>query len=132
MSYDDDYEAEVMGGSAVEFQTAIVGRKIVKVERIVRDYSGTAFSQGVQFTLDDGRVVELHDTNDCCAFTEVKDFEILADLDNVITSVTTVDGYQKWYVYAAGIPVVGVYVDWSPGNPYYYGFGFSITVKDAS
>lgn len=124
MSWEDDTMAE----NAEDFAEKIVGHRIVKVEATEEG----RWHGGIQFTLDDGRVVELGDTSDCCAYTVLEDFKVLADLsevDHVITAVTTEDGYQKWHIYASGIPVVDLDVAWSEGSGY-YGFGFSITVKD--
>lgn len=126
---DEKYEAEVMGGSAEEFAGAIVGSKIVSVtkEPFSKDYGR---SEGLKFVLDNGNVVWLADTDDCCAFTEVEDFKFLGQGEHAITSVTTEDNFQKWYVYAESTPVAEIDVAWSPGNPYYYGFGFEVKVVE--
>jgi hypothetical protein len=129
---DSDYEAEVMGGNAKELQEAIVGHRIVGVDKAKppKDQWWGRRELAVRLTLDDGREVFIEDTDDCCAFTEVEDFKFLEGVDNAVTSVTTEDGFSKWFIYADSVPVVDLKVAWSPGNPYYYGFGFNIIIKD--
>lgn len=130
---DSEYEAEVMGGSAEELQNAVIGHRIVSVEKLDREkYPGGSYSwrlTGVVLTLDDGTRVEVVDTDDCCAYTSIEQYQFLADTDNAVTSVTTEDGFSKWFIYAGGVPVVSMDVGWSPGNPYFYGFGFEINVQ---
>lgn len=138
MYYDDesdsDYEAEVMGDNAKLLESEVVGHRIVEVRKgydyeTYWDKSQAHSDSGVTFVLDNGTEVALQSTNDCCAYTDVRDFEFLTKTDNVVTSVTTQDNFEQWYIYAAEVPVVSLGVDWSPGNPYYYGFGFDIAVK---
>lgn len=133
--YDPEYEAEVMQGSVNEFSQRVVGEKIVAVER--RDvefdedgYVGYGRPKETVFTLSNGHQVILGDTEDCCAFTEVEDFEFLTLTDHAITRVETDEGFQDWFIYAESVPVVNLKVAWSPGNPYYYGFGFTVRVKE--
>ena len=127
--YDEAYEAGVMQGSVSEFAGAVIGSRIVRVEKRT-NLPGYGNSNALDFTLDNGNVVTLADTDDCCAYTMVENFEFLEGSENAITSVDTQDGFQTWFVYAEGVPVVRMGVDWSPGNPYYYGFGFNVTVKE--
>lgn len=138
MYYDDeadsDYEAEVMGGSAKELEAAVIGHRIVEVRKGYDyeqywDKSQAHSDSGITLVLDNGTEVAVHDTDDCCAYTSVRDFEFLTKTDNVITRVETNEGFDQWHIYAAEVPVVSLGVDWSPGNPYYYGFGFGIAVK---
>lgn len=133
--YDEGYESEVMQGSVDELASKVVGQRIVKVERRPAEpdedgYVGYGRSEETVFTLGNGQTVILGDTDDCCAFTEVGSFEFLNQTDNVITRVETDEGFQDWFIYADSIPVVNLKVDWSPGNPYYYGFGFTVRVKE--
>lgn len=132
MDYDDgtdeDYEAEVMGGSAQELEEAVVGRRILSVEKVGHP-RGLYRRDGIKLSLDDGSTVFVDNTDDCCAFTEVGDFKFLENTENVITSVTTDKDFNKWFVYAGNAPVLEMDVAWSPGNPYYYGFGFEIRVE---
>lgn len=131
MTYDDEYdqryESEVMGGCVEELANSVIGRRIVRVEKV----KGAKYHEesGIRLTLDNGDQVNVWDTDDCCAYTQVSDFRFLENVDNVITSVTSDDGFEKWFVYAGAVPVLEMDVDWSPGNPYYYGFGFSINVE---
>lgn len=41
----------------------------------------------------------------------------------------TTDGYTTWHIYADFGDVMRLKVDWSPGNPFYYGYGFDIAVE---
>lgn len=126
---DEQYEAEIMGGSAAELEEAVVGRRILSVEKA--KYPGSVYGrgEGIRLSLDDGTTVFVANTDDCCAFTEVEDFEFLENTENVITSVETDEGFNKWFVYAGNAPVLEMDVAWSPGNPYYYGFGFEIRIE---
>ena len=126
---DEEYEASVMEGGAEELRNALIGRRIVAVTKGANPESGYGKSGRVTFTLDDGSTAHLDDTDDCCAFTCVDDLKFLEGVENAITSVETTDNYEKWFIYAGGIPVVEMDASWSPGNPYYYGFGFYVTVE---
>lgn len=132
--YDPEYEAGVMGDNAKLLESEVVGHRIVEVrkgydyERCWDNSKGHS-DAGVTFVLDNGTEVALQSTNDCCAYTDVRDFEFLTKTDNVITRVETQDNFEQWYIYAVELPVVSLGVDWSPGNLYYYGFGFNIAVK---
>ena len=80
---------------------------------------------------DDGRKVQLEDTGDCCAFTELDSFLLHADrIDHIITGVGTTNGYTTWHVYADMGDVLELSVDWSCGNLGYYAYGFRIAVQE--
>jgi hypothetical protein len=53
-------------------------------------------------------------------------------VDHIILGVGTTDGYTTWHVYADAGDVLELAVGWSCGNPFYYGYGFTITVDDGS
>lgn len=126
---DWNYESEVMGEGVTALAEAVVGRRIVKAER--GQVQGQYYSShGVMLTLDDGTEVNIADTDDCCAFSTVESLEFLASVDNAITAVEANEDFTTWHVYAAEVPVVTLGVDWSPGNPYYYGFGLNINVRN--
>jgi hypothetical protein len=114
---------------------AVVGHRIVAVdeeEAIPREYSYWGRQVGLRLTLDDGRQVWLADTSDCCAFTELKGvIKHLDQIDHIITGVGTEDGFTKWHIYADLGDVLELQVEWSCGNPFYYGYGFDIVVRDA-
>jgi hypothetical protein len=126
---DDD---GTMPGTLHTLKESVVGRRIASVEQGVEvpdRYYGT--TTGTVITLDDGRKVQLADTSDCCAYTELKSFLLNADrIDHVITGVGTTDGYSTWHVYADMGDVLELSVGWSCGNPFYYAYGFHITVHD--
>jgi hypothetical protein len=101
---------------------AVVGRKIIDAEQDGRKF---------RLTLDNGRVVTLHDTDDCCAYTELAAFLLHPEMvDHVILGVGTTDGFETWHVYADAGDVLELSVAWSCGNPFYYGYGFNIVVED--
>lgn len=132
---DSQYESEVMQGSVDELASNIVGQRIVAVERRNSEpdengYVGYGRSEETVFTLANGRQVILEDTDDCCAFTEVSSFDFLEKSDNAVTRVEADEDFETWFIYADQVPVVHLGVSWSPGNPYYYGFGFNVRVKE--
>jgi hypothetical protein len=51
-------------------------------------------------------------------------------LVHIITGVGTTDGYATWHIYADMGDVLELSVGWSCGNPFYYGYGFDISVKE--
>jgi hypothetical protein len=114
---------------------AVVGHRIVSVEENVeipgdRRYWGRGF--GMAITLDNGKRVFLADTDDCCAYTQLETFLLHADkVDHIITGVGTTDGFTRWHIFADFGDVLELTVGWSPGNPFYYGYGFDINVIDA-
>lgn len=128
LSGDDD--DGTMPGNVAELEESVVGHKIVSVERgdiPERFYNST----GLILTLDDGRTVSLANTDDCCAYTELDSFLLHPELiDHVITGVGTTDGFSTWHIYADMGDVLELNVGWSCGNPFYYGYGFHITVTD--
>lgn len=110
----------------------VVGRKIVSVEENVNvplEYWGTG--SATVLTLDNGKQVLLRDTDDCCAYTTMQDVILHLDkIDHVITGVGTTGGFERWHIYADFGDVVELEVGWSSGNPFYYGYGFDISVRD--
>ncbi|MFJ4926817.1 hypothetical protein [Streptomyces sp. NPDC088736] len=129
---DADSDDGTMPESRAALETAVVGQRIISVERDVPvpdRYSDTR--TGTVITLGNGKRVALANTGDCCAYTELEAFLLHADrIDHVITGVGTTDGYTKWHVYADMGDVLELTVGWSCGNPFYYGYGFDITVLD--
>lgn len=115
----------------------VVGRKIVRAEKVTRErsgYYGHLYRTDLfEIELDDGKVVLLTDGGDCCASTELEAFLLHVDkVDHVITGVGTTGGYTKWHIYADMGDVLDLTVGWSCGNPFYYGYGFDITVEEAA
>ena len=114
-----------------ELSDAVVGHRIVSVEKreVAGRYYGTETSTVI--TLDNGKSVTLMDTDDCCAGTELTSFLLNPDkVDHIITGVGTTDGYNTWHIYADMGDVLQLSVDWSCGNPFYYGYGFDIRVEE--
>lgn len=115
---------------------AVVGHRIVKVEEGVvpppRSGWGWRQSSALALTLDDGRRVFLADTDDCCAYTSLEGvIQHLDQIDHIITGVGTTGGFTTWHIYADMGDVLELSVGWSCGNPFYYGYGFDITVQES-
>ena len=128
----EDEDDGTMPDNVKKLETAVIGSRIIGVEKDVqvpdRYYGST---QGTIITLDNGRKVQLADTSDCCAYTELETFLLHADrIDHVITGVGTTGEYATWHIYADMGDVLELSVGWSCGNPFYYGYGFHITVVD--
>lgn len=137
----DPYPVEDLGGedngtmvqNVETVREAVVGHKIVSAERrtIDTDYRYGRYGEGFVITLDNGKEVILEGTSDCCAHTYLESFLLdPAGVDHIITGVGTTNGYQTWHIYADLGDVLKLQVDWSSGNPFYYGYGFDITVRD--
>jgi hypothetical protein len=133
---DDDYEDDgTMPNNVDTLRQAVVGRRIVSAE--VTDVSERSYywgyPTGLVLTLDDGTRVSLADTSDCCAYTTLRSFFLdPASVDHMIMGVGTTDGYTTWHVYADYGDILRLELDWSPGNPFYYGYGFDIHVTPLS
>lgn len=117
---DDDDGTMVDSLSALSEQ--VVGHRIIAVDQEPR---------GLTLTLDNGKQVVMVEIDDCCAYTEVERFLLHPDrVDHVIMGVGTTEGYTKWHIYADLGDVLELTVGWSAGNPFYYGYGFDIVVKE--
>lgn len=129
---DADDDDGTMPENVAALEGAVVGQRIARVERNVEvpdKYYGT--TAGTIITLDNGKRVTLANTDDCCAYTELEDFLLHVDrIDHVITGVGTTGDYTTWHIYADMGDVLELTVGWSCGNPFYYGYGFHITVLD--
>lgn len=133
---DSDYDDGTMPDNVATLAEAVVGQRIVAVDQNAEiprgDKSYWGRSHGTAITLDSGRRVFLADTDDCCAYTALESFLLHPErVDHIITGVGTTDGYEKWHIYADLGDVLELSVGWSSGNPFYYGYGFDITVADA-
>ena len=126
---DDETDDGTMPSNVAALSEAVVGHRIVSAQKqqIASGWYGT--HEALVLTLDDGRQVSLADTDDCCAYTQIESFLLHPELvDHVITGVGTTGGYTKWHIYADLGDVMELDVGWSCGNPFYYGYGFDITV----
>lgn len=138
-SYSDD---GTMQRSAEELQKAVIGHRIIAAEKKFIKYRHSPYGreredQGTYMvlTLDNQTEVILVELGDCCADTAVDAYKLIST-EHVITSVGTTNGFQKWFIYGSlGLgfdsskEVFGMDVDWSCGNPFYYGYGFEIIVQ---
>lgn len=139
---DERYPEETLGetednGTMPEnveaLRQAVVGHRIVSVEKdvVIPNQRYWLKITGTVITLDNGRKVQLFDTDDCCAYTELDAFLLNPELvDHEILGVGTTDGYTTWHIFADLGDVLELSVGWSPGNPFYYGYGFDIKVVD--
>lgn len=122
-----------MPANVEELRDAVVGHRIVSAEADApaTDKWGDPTNAALVITLDNGRRVELMNTSDCCAYTELNSFLLHPDrVDHVILGVEASDGYERWRVYADMGDVLELSVGWSSGNPFYYGYGFDIAVRE--
>lgn len=125
----EDDDDGTMPDNVAELEAAIVGRRIVSVEKesVPDRWYGTA--EATVITLDNGKRVSLADTGDCCAYTALESFLLHPEqVDHIITGVGTTDEYTTWHIYADFGDVMELKVGWSCGNPFYYGYGFDIQV----
>jgi hypothetical protein len=133
---DEESDDGTMVNNVATLADAVVGHRIVKAEKDatlpedVRE-GVYGYSTGFKITLDSGREVYLIDSDDCCAFTSLEAFLLNPDqVEHIITGVGTTDGYCTWHIHADYGDILQLTVGWSPGNPFYYGYGFNITVID--
>lgn len=132
------YETEVLdpgsdNGTMVdnvnELSELVIGHRIVGTTCTPSTGPFSSMAGKFTLTLDDGTRVELVDTDDCCASTELKSFLIHPErVDHIITGIGTTNGYTTWHIYADMGDVLEMNVNWSAGNPFYYGYGFIIRV----
>jgi hypothetical protein len=124
-----------MPENVAKLAETVVGRRIVSVEPAASipgtanrgNYRGT----GTRIILDNGKSVYLVDTDDCCAYTNLEKFLLHPELVNhAILGVGTTGGYTKWHIYADMGDILELEVEWSCGNPFYYGYGFDIVVDE--
>ncbi len=131
---DPDEDDGTMPDNVATLEGHVVGRRIVGVEQnttIPSRYEWSSPERGTVLVLDNGKRVALVDTGDCCAYTDLKNVIWHLDkIDHVITGVGTTEGYTRWHIYADLGDVVELEVGWSCGNPFYYGYGFDISVQE--
>lgn len=116
----------------------IVGRKIVSSAMLDLPWyyldldsdpnSYITYNDGLELTLDNGHRVYIRNTDDCCAFTVLREFLLHPEsVDHVIMGVGTTDNYTTWHIFADFGDVMALTVDWSCG----YGFQIDV-VEDPS
>lgn len=128
----DEYDDNgTMVESKEALAKAVVGHKIVRAEKAQFPGRWGHLSEHFVITLDNGYQVAMDGTGDCCAYTDLHSFLLHVDkIDHVITGVGTTDEYNTWHIYADLGDVLELQVGWSCGNPFYYGYGFNIQVRD--
>lgn len=125
-----EYEDDTLTNNVAHLRDEIVGHKIVSADYELVFHSGCGTEKAFVITLDNGKKVALHDTDDCCAYTELKTFFLHPDkIDHVITGVGTTGDFDTWHIYADMGDVLELTVGWSEGSGY-YGYGFNIEVQD--
>lgn len=125
--HDDD---GTMVENVATLRESVVGRRIVSATKreLPNRWGGTRSTFIIE--LDNGTQVELVDSNDCCAYTNLDAFLLRPDsVEHAITGVGTTDEYSVWHIFADLGDIMALEVSWSPGNPFYYGYGFDIAVK---
>ncbi len=126
----EDEDDGTMPENVELLREAVVGRRIVSVETGVAHADMWGVSNTL-ITLDDGRVVCLENSADCCAFTALEAFLLHPDkVEHAITGVGTTDGYTTWHIFADMGDILELTVGWSCGNPFFYSYGFHIEVAD--
>jgi hypothetical protein len=127
--YDDD---GTIVQNVEDLGKAVIGHKIVSVDTSNADDAPGWRKRALLLTLDNGTKVELFNTDDCCAYTELESFLLHVDkIDHMILGVGTTDKYNTWHIFADFGDVMEMKVGWSCGNPFYYGYGFDIKVVPA-
>lgn len=118
-----------MHENALRLQEVVVGHRIIgaSLADIQGKYPWEGMTRGVILDLSNQSSVLLRDGGDCCAYTYATALR-LVDTEHVITSVGTTEEFTKWFIYSENNPVLEMDVDWSCGNPFYYGYGFSLEV----
>lgn len=126
--------------NAHDLAKAVVGHRIVSAvageypaypDAKEGEWAARYRDKGLELTLDNGKKVRLLDTDDCCAYTELKGFFLdPSSVDHIIMGVGTTDKYTTWHIYADYGDILRLELDWSCGNPFYYGYGFAIQVID--
>lgn len=129
----DEYEDDGrMPENVAELAEAVVGRRIVSAQTETVQARWRGATEATVLTLDDGTRVALVDTDDCCAYTALESFLLHPEsVDHMILGVGTTGGYTTWHIYADFGDVMELQVGWSCGNPFYYGYGFDISVLPA-
>lgn len=120
---------DTMSDSRDTLKDAVVGHKIVKVEKVANSDPYYYGGDKTIITLDNETQVELVGSGDCCAYTELDSFLLNPELvDHAILGVGTTDEYQTWHIFADMGDVLKLDVSWSEGSGY-YGYGFNIQVR---
>lgn len=130
---DPESDDGTMPENVASLREAVVGHRIISAEVPAKttDKWGYSTTAALVITLDNGKRVELREGGDCCAYTDLETFLLHPDrVDHIITGVGTTDGYTTWHIYADMGDVLELSVGWSCGNPFYYGYGFNISVKE--
>jgi hypothetical protein len=114
--------------NAEELEKLVVGQKIAEVRQVERPTRYNDIEKWLEIELKNGTTVQMVDSYECCAFTELNKFLInFENIEHVITGVSTENNYETWHIYAAMGDVLTLDVGYDPSNGY-YGYGFEINV----
>jgi hypothetical protein len=126
-----DVDDGTMPNNVAQLEKLVVGHRIISAEKGTHENRWGNETDALIITLDNGMRVVLQDTDDCCAYTSLRDFFLDPNsVDHMIMGVGTTDKYTTWHIYADFGDIMRLQVGWSCGNPFYYGYGFSIAVED--
>jgi len=133
----DEYGHEVddgtMPANVAELADAVVGHRIVSAEQteVPSRWEWGEPERALVLTLDNGTQAIMRNSSDCCAYTELEAFLLHPEaVNHVILGVGTTGKYTTWHIYADMGDVLTLTVDWSAGNPFYYGYGFHVEVTE--
>lgn len=126
----EDDDDGTMPDNVAKLREHVIGRRIVAAEKVEVPNEVSRWGEsGLRLTLDDGMQVYLIDSSDCCAYTSLTNFFLNPTaVSHAITGVGTTGGYTKWHIFADFGDMLNLDVEWSCGNPFYYGYGFDIAV----
>lgn len=114
--------------NAEELEKLVVGQKIAEVRQVERPTRYNDIEKWLEIELKNGTTVQMVDSYECCAFTELNKFLLnFENIEHVITGVSTENNYETWHIYAAMGDVLTLDVGYDPSNGY-YGYGFEINV----
>jgi hypothetical protein len=132
---DPESDDGTMPANVEALAKSVVGHRIVKAaqEPLKAEDADDFGAMMLVLTLDDGRRVSLANHGECCAYTALASFLLHPEsVDHIITGVGTTGEFTEWHIYADFGDVLTLSVDWSCGNPFFYGYGFTIQVCDVS
>ena len=129
LGVDDDNGT--MPENVEKLSNSIIGRRIASVENVPSNRYNYDETTTTIITLDNGTRVKMVGVSDCCAYSEVNAFLLHPEsVDHAIMGVGTTGSYTKWHIFADYGDILQLTVEWSPGNQFYYAYGFNLTVEE--
>lgn len=128
---DPEKDNGTMPQSLNNLKENVIGHKIVKVSQDNVKGPWGYSEPATVLELDNGKKVQMIYKFDCCARTQVENFALdLEMIDHIIMGVGTTENYTEWHIYCDYGDILKMQVDWTCGNPFYYGYGFHIQVEE--